>query len=106
VVGVFPTEGEVFRAMQTLASLGFDANILGTQGLRALRESGMNESEASLYESRFWEGNTLVSVRAGARGDQALDIMLQAGAENIQIGGRHDADYYQILDPRSRRYGL
>jgi hypothetical protein len=106
VVGIFPTEAEAFRAMQMLASRGFDANILSTQGLRALRDDGTNESELRLYESRFWEGNTLLSVNAGNGGQQALEIMLQAGAENIQLGGRRNADYYYTLDPSSRHYGL
>jgi len=108
VCGVFIDQSQAQRAIQMLQSAGFNAQIAGGKN----SYSGFSNDEAGLYESRANEGNTVVTVsNAGSRGEEATNIMLEAGAENIDMRsdqaskqGRN-ANYYQNLNESQRQYG-
>jgi len=109
VCGIFPDQSQAQRAIKMLQSAGFQAQI-GGGGKKSY--SGFSDDEAGLYESRANEGNTIVTVsKAGNRGEEATNIMLEAGAENIDMRSNQAkqqdrrASYYQTLDQKQRQYG-
>lgn len=116
VCGIFLDQSHAQRAIQMLQSAGFQANIAGQGNNNAWQ--GFGNDERSLYESRANEGNAIVTVQnAGNRGEEAINIMLEAGAENIEMqeqggasassssGHAHNAAYYQNLNQNERQYG-
>ena len=114
VVGVFTDESYARRAIESLQSAGFNARVADESALNQL--SDVARQEANVYLNRQREGNTVVMVdRAGNRGEDALNIMLENGAEYMNLHGgdtgrqmqgqSYDADYYQNLQANQRQYG-
>jgi uncharacterized protein (TIGR02271 family) len=113
VVGVFLDETYAQQAIQALQSGGFKANITDQSALRSLN---IPQNELGLYESRLGEGNTVVTVKTGDRGEDALGIMLQNGAEYMNLhtaqgsagaqqSGKYNEEYYRNLQANQRQYG-
>jgi uncharacterized protein (TIGR02271 family) len=124
VVGVFMDDSYAQRAMQELQAAGFKPNIADENALRNM--PGVKQEEAEVYLGRYNEGNKVLTVSAGNRGEDALNIMLGAGAEymNLHGGGSsgagaqaraqtqtttqtqgYDANYYRNLKANERQYG-
>lgn len=128
VVGVFLDQNWAQRAIQALQAAGFKARMADKSTVGQLSNMGIDKNAASLYQSRMSEGGSVVVVdEAGNRGEDALGVMLQNGAENIDMskdtGGANmgaanttttqsttttDTDHYQKLqktDRSQRQYG-
>ncbi len=108
VVGVFMDETYAQQAVQSLQSQGFKAQIGDESTLNSL--SDLAREEAQMYLGRMNEGNSVVIVRnAGNRGEDALNTLLDSGAEYMNLHGqggqKYDANYYQKLDSNQRQYG-
>jgi uncharacterized protein (TIGR02271 family) len=122
VVGVFMDETYAQRAVQALQSQGFNAQIGDESSLNNL--SGLAKEETQVYSGRLNEGNSVVIVNnAGNRGEDALNILLDSGAEYMnlhgqggqqsgrqqsgrqQSGQQYDANYYRNLNANQRQYG-
>jgi len=122
VVGVFMDDSYAQRAIQELKSAGFQANVANENTLKSI--PGLSQDEAQVYLGRHNEGNKIVTVNAGNRGEDALNIMLGAGAEYMNLhagasGGQtqtttqtstqnnqaRDASYYRNLAANERQYG-
>ena len=116
VIGVFTDDSWAQRALQALESQGFKARIADQSSLNNL--PGVATEQAQMYLGRLEEGNGVVIVNnAGNRGEDALDILLDAGAEYMNLhehGGskgsskssnQHDVTYYQNLERDERQYG-
>src|SRR5688572_30567089 len=114
VIGVFMDDSYAQRAVQSLQSQGFKARIGDESSLNSL--SDLAKEEAQLYTGRLNEGNSIVIVNnAGNRGEDALNILLDSGAEYMnlhgrgqggaQSGQRYDANYYRNLQRDQRQYG-
>src|ERR1700731_2639812 len=107
VVGVFRDRSMAEQAMQALANAGFDPENIrfsGTgatggflDGIRSLlsgptandsnmtndlSEMGLSEEEARYYSGEHSNGNTILTVKAEGRDQEATSIMLQYGAYN------------------------
>ncbi len=82
VVGVFLDDAHAQRAVQALKAAGFDARVTDKSGIGNL---GLHNDAADVYGSRASEGNAVVTVNASGRGDEAFDMMLENGAENIKF---------------------
>jgi uncharacterized protein (TIGR02271 family) len=117
VVGVFLDQQHANQAIQYLQQQGFNAQIADQSAIKAFRSTGLEDEVISLYENRFNEGNSIVIV-TGNQGEEAMRLMLQMGAEFINIsdkggqprynwmqGQSQRADYYQNLDRSQRQYG-
>ncbi len=87
VVGVFLDDAAAQQAVQALQSAGFNARIADNSAVQAFRNVGMEEEVANMYQNRMQEGHSIVTVDAGGRGDDALGVMLQNGAEYIDLAG-------------------
>ncbi|HEX8220819.1 MAG TPA: YsnF/AvaK domain-containing protein [Chloroflexia bacterium] len=119
VVGIFPDQTWAQGAIQALQSAGFNARLADQATLGNLVGMGIDSNAAPLYESRFSEGNSVVIVdNAGNRGEDALGIMLQNGAENIDLSKdlaasgtttstttTTDYQYLQNIGANERQYG-
>jgi uncharacterized protein (TIGR02271 family) len=122
VVGIFPDQAWAQGAINALQSSGFNARVADDSTVGNLAGMGIDSNAASLYQSRMGEGNNIVVVEnAGGRGEDALSIMLQNGAENIDLSKDQtasgattttttttDTDYYnrlQGMDRNQRQYG-
>lgn len=112
VVGIFPDNSWAQLAIGTLQSNGFNARLADRGTVDNLANLGIDRNAASLYQSRLGEGNWVVLVEnAGNRGEDALGVMLQNGAENIDLSkdsSNNSADYYQRLQnagANERQYG-
>ncbi|MEO6457869.1 MAG: YsnF/AvaK domain-containing protein [Chloroflexia bacterium] len=120
VVGVFMDESYAQQAVQSLKSQGFKAQIGDESTLNSLTD--LAKEEAQMYLGRMEEGNGVVIVNnAGDRGEDALNILLDSGAEYMNLHGqgqgqgqsqggsqsdqRYDANYYQNLQREQRQYG-
>lgn len=119
VVGVFMDQSYAQRAIEELQAAGFQPRVAGESALRDL--PGVAQEEAQVYLGRLNEGNVVLMTGAGERGEEALNIMLGAGAEymNLHGGGSdgqtqtqtsgqarsYDAAYYQNLGANERQYG-
>ena len=116
VVGVFMDDSYAQRAVQTLQAQGFKARAGDDSSLNSL--SDLAKEEAQMYTGRLNEGNSIVIVNnAGNRGEDALNIMLDSGAEFMNLHGRgtsqgrsqndqqYDANYYNNLQREQRQYG-
>lgn len=105
-VGVFTDQEFAQRAIQQLQAAGLQAQILDRNSVRALQQQGFNKDESGLYESRAQEGNVVVLAQGGRTGEEALNILLQSGAENIDVSKQgQGARYYQGLAAQQRQYG-
>jgi uncharacterized protein (TIGR02271 family) len=105
-IGVFTDQEFAQRAIQQLQAAGLQARILDRNSVRNLQQQGFNRDESGLYESRAQEGNTVVLAEGGRTGDEALNILLQSGAENIDVSKQgRGANYYQGLAANQRQYG-
>jgi uncharacterized protein (TIGR02271 family) len=122
VVGVFLDEQYARRAIQALQAAGFSASMADESAIRSFRNVGLEDDVISLYRDRYAEGNTIVTANAGTRGDEVLGIMLQNGAEYINLSGKgqvqqsttrskyyqgqgYNTDYYRKLGREQRQYG-
>ena len=117
VVGVFLDESMAQRAIQSLQSAGFNARIADESAIRSFRNTGLEDEVISLYESRYNEGNTIVVEDGAGRGEDALGLMLQSGAEYMNLHSAqartqgqgqvqaYDANYYRNLGADQRQYG-
>ncbi|MEA2575768.1 MAG: hypothetical protein QOH93_3066 [Chloroflexia bacterium] len=116
VVGIFPDQTWAQGAISALQSGGFNARLADRGTVGNLANLGIDQNAASLYQSRSGEGNVVVIVDdAGNRGEDALGIMLQNGAENIDLSKDRTGanttttnDYYQTLQntgANQRQYG-
>lgn len=123
VVGIFPDQAWAQSAINSLQSSGFTARVADQSTVGNLATMGIDRNAASLYQSRLGEGNTVIIVEdAGGRGEDALGIMLQNGAENIDLSKDQtgaaaattttttttNTDYYTRLQKASaneRQYG-
>lgn len=124
VVGVFMDDSYAQRAIQELQAAGFQPSMADENALRNM--PGVTQDEAEVYLGRYNEGNKVLTVNAGNRGEDALNIMLGAGAEymNLHGGGSsgagaqtqtqtqtttqtqgYDANYYRNLKANERQYG-
>ena len=114
VVGVFLDDTYAQRAVQSLQAQGFNAQIGDQSTLNNL--SGLAREESQMYVGRLNEGNSVVIVNnAGNRGEDALNILLDSGAEYMnlhgaqqggqQSGQQYDTNYYQNLSADQRQYG-
>jgi len=121
VVGVFMDEDHAQRALETLKSQGYNARMADGSNLSNL--PGLSSDEAQVYVGRYNEGNSVVVVNAGNRGEDALDVLLDAGAEYMNLhtsqgkggqsgqsgkggqSGEYDANYYRNLQSNQRQYG-
>jgi uncharacterized protein (TIGR02271 family) len=118
VVGVFFDEGYAQQAVQALQGAGYQARIADQAAIQTFRSLGWEDEVASLYESRYNEGNSIVVVEGGD-GASALASLLQYGAEYINLKGSggntgntayaetqaYDANYYRNLKNEQRQYG-
>jgi len=87
--GMLPAIGPVIAGgllASVLASAAGGAAIAGVVG--ALVGLGIPEEEARYYEGEFHSGRTLVTVQAGARYNEAWNILHQHGAYNQQTPAR------------------
>jgi uncharacterized protein (TIGR02271 family) len=115
VVGVFLDRQMAEQAVQQLQAQGFNAQI-DEQG----NFQGFPPEQADIYNSRLQEGNTIVRVNDPSdRGEEALNTMLGAGAENIDLvrgqgtgqqgfanwNNQQRGQYYQNLNANQRQYG-
>lgn len=117
VVGVFLDQQHANQAIQHLQQQGFNAQIAEKSAIKAFRSTGLEDDVVNLYENRLNEGNSIVTV-TGNNGEDAMRLMLQMGAEYINIsdkggtarynwmqGKAQNTDYYQNLDRTKRQYG-
>jgi uncharacterized protein (TIGR02271 family) len=117
VVGVFLDQQHANQAIQHLKQQGFNAQIANKSAIKAFRSTGLEDDVVNLYENRLNEGNSIVTV-TGNNGEDAMRLMLQMGAEYINIsdkggtsrynwmqGETQNASYYQNLDRTKRQYG-
>jgi len=118
VVGVFLDEQHANQAVQYLKQQGFNAQIANKSAIKAFRSTGLEDDVINLYENRLSEGNSIVTV-SGNNSEEAMRLMLQMGAEYINIsdkggtprynwmqGQTQQANYYQNLDRTKRQYGM
>lgn len=123
VVGIFEDQGDAQKAIERVQQQGYKARLADESSVRNL--PGLNNDEAQVYLSRHQEGNSLVVVEAGDRGEDALDLLLDSGAEYLNLhtstgqggksagntgqggkgAGQYDANYYQNLQRDQRQYG-
>lgn len=127
VVGVFFDEEYAQQAVQALQAAGYNARIADETAIKSFRSLGWEDEVASLYQSRYDDGNSIVVVDSGD-GVAALDTLLQYGAEYINLKGSgtasgaaqtqtqatqtrstqgeaYDAQYYSNLATDQRQYG-
>jgi len=112
VVGVFMDESHAQMAMQALQSAGHQAQIADESAIKAFKNSGFEDEVVSMYQNRYNEGNSVLVVNGGNRGEDALGIMLDNGAEYINLSGGSQggnqgqtAQQYAQMDTNSRQYG-
>jgi len=118
VVGVFMDESYAQRAMQALQSAGYQAQLADESAIKAFKNSGFEDEIVNMYQSRYNEGNSVLVVNAGNRGEDALGVMLDNGAEYINLSGsgssqggsraqgqQMTAQDYARMDKNSRQYG-
>lgn len=122
VAGIFPDQTWAHGAIQALQSAGFNARLADEATVGNLENMGIDGNAAPLYQSRLAEGNWVVIVdNAGNRGEDALGIMLQNGAENIDLSkdrtgsatttsttsttSTTDYQYLQSVGANERQYG-
>jgi len=118
VVGVFLDDNHAAQASQALQSAGYTARQADESAIKAFRNSGFQDEIVDLYKTRYDEGNTILVVEGQGNGENALDIMLDHGAEYINLSGKgsrstgtqttsqqYDASYYRNMAQNERQYG-
>jgi len=117
VVGVFMDESHAQMAMQALQSAGYQARIADESAIKAFKNSGFQDEVVNVYQNRYNEGNSILVVESGNKGEEALGIMLDNGAEYINLSdkskssggtqrqGQWTAQQYAQMDRGSRQYG-
>ncbi len=121
VVGVFMDESYAQRAMQALQGAGYQAQVADESAIKAFSKSGFEDEVVNMYHNRYKEGNSILVVDAGNRGSDALGVMLDNGAEyinlsssgqgNMQSQSQHkgqrqgNAQDYAKMEKGSRQYG-
>jgi uncharacterized protein (TIGR02271 family) len=107
VVGVFLDESYAQSAAQALQAAGYKAQIADGSAIKAFKNSGFQDEVVQVYESRYNEGNSILVVDAQNRGEDALGIMLDNGAEYINLSdkGKTNASQYAQMDTKQRQYG-
>ncbi|MEA2574968.1 MAG: hypothetical protein QOH93_2266 [Chloroflexia bacterium] len=96
VVGVFISEGHARGAIQKLRWAGLNAHIVNSSGMRAFKNTDLEAEVVQLYEGRMSEGNTIVMSHPGSKREQALDLMLESGAEYINLNTADSAAQAKI----------
>jgi uncharacterized protein (TIGR02271 family) len=115
VVGVFLDSTQAAQASQALQSAGYTARQADESAIKAFRNSGFQDEIVDLYKTRYDEGNTILVVEGQGNGENALDLMLNHGAEYINLSGhgsgtkttgqQYDASYYRNMAQNERQYG-
>ncbi|MEP6774862.1 MAG: YsnF/AvaK domain-containing protein, partial [Chloroflexota bacterium] len=120
VVGVFLDSEHAQKAIDELQSAGINAQLADKSALQAFKNAGLDQEVAQLYEGRMNEGNTIVLANAKGNGVQALDTMMNCGAEYMNLntteqwsntggtgtkGQTMPAVDYRNLDKSKRQYG-
>jgi uncharacterized protein (TIGR02271 family) len=120
VVGVFLDPQHAQKAIDELQSAGINAQLADKSALQAFKNAGLDQEVAQLYEGRMNEGNTIVLANAKGKGVQALDTMMNCGAEYMNLntteqwnntgstvnkGQTMTAGDYRNLDKSKRQYG-
>jgi uncharacterized protein (TIGR02271 family) len=109
VVGVFLDESYAQSAAQALQAAGYKAHIADESAIKAFKNSGFQDEVVNVYQSRYNEGNSILVVDAESRGEDALGIMLDNGAEYINLSdkgnGKANASQYAQMDTTQRQYG-
>ncbi len=118
VVGVFMDESYAQSALQALQSAGYTAQMADESAISAFGDSGFEKEVVDMYRNRYNEGNGILVVNAGNRGEDALGVMLENGAEYINLsdksggqsqgqgqGQRMTAQQYAQMDATNRQYG-
>ena len=105
-IGVFFDENYAQRAIQGLRQAGINAQIADDKVVRDLKRYGFtDQDQIGVYQNRFKEGNTLVIADAGQNGEDVMNLLLQYGAENIDMTRGQNARHYQNLQANQRQYG-
>jgi uncharacterized protein (TIGR02271 family) len=107
VVGVFLDESYAQSAAQALQAAGYKAQMADESAIKAFKNSGFQDEVVNVYQSRYNEGNSILVVDAGNGGEDALGIMLDNGAEYINLSdkGKANASQYAKMDSKQRQYG-
>jgi uncharacterized protein (TIGR02271 family) len=118
VVGVFMDDGFAQQAAQVLQQQGYQVRMADESAIDAFRNSGFQDEVVDLYRSRYDEGNSILVVEGQGKGEDALGLMLQYGAEYINLSGQggstggsqmqgeqYDANYYRQANQTQRQYG-
>jgi uncharacterized protein (TIGR02271 family) len=71
--------------MEMLKSAGINAHIADKGAIQAFRNTGLEAEVTRLYESRMDEGNIIVMAHPRHDSDDAMGIMLNSGAEYINL---------------------
>ena len=105
-IGVFFDENYAQRAIQALRQAGIKAQVADETVVRDLKRYGFtDQDQVRLYQGRFNEGNIIVVADAGQKGEDVMNLLLQYGAENIDLTRGQGAKYYQNLQANQRQYG-
>jgi uncharacterized protein (TIGR02271 family) len=88
VVGVFLDNNYAAQAAQALQSAGYTATQADESAINAFRNSGFQDEIVDLYRSRYNEGNTILVVEGTGSSADAMRVMLDNGAEYINISGK------------------
>jgi len=120
VVGVFLDPEHAQRAIDQLQAAGVNAQIADKSALQAFQNAGLEKEVAQVYESRMNEGNTIVLANAAGNGVKALDVMMDSGAEYMNLNTTQQwgnqantgqatpalkARDYSNMDASKRQYG-
>jgi hypothetical protein len=86
--GLIPGVGPIISAgILTATAVGAGAGAATGGLLGGLTGLGVSEDEARTYESEFKSGRTLVAVKADGRYNEAVSVLREAGASNIENQG-------------------
>ena len=72
-------------AMEMLKSAGINAHIADKRAIQSFKNTGLEAEVTQLYESRMNEGNIIVMAHPRHDSDDAMGIMLESGAEYINL---------------------
>jgi len=105
-IGVFFDENYAQRAIQALQAQGINAQLADKSVINDLKRYGFtDEDQIRVYQARFQEGNPVVIADAGQQSDEVMNLLLQYGAENIDLTRGQTARQYQNLQANQRQYG-
>ena len=81
---IIPGVGPIIAGGILATSFGFAAAGVAVGGiLGAMTGAGVTEEEARFYEREFHEGKAIVTVRAGERGEVAMQILRRHGGYDM-----------------------